>query len=100
MYYLWYHPRLPTLYPTAYCARFFVTGFVKRRNLYEHLVTDVLYNFIWVQASVSNVLLFNCNDGIFSYPVDDEVLRSCARAVERFEGGEFSLLLRFFDHSY
>ena len=33
-------------------------------------------------------------------PVDDEVIRSCIRAVERFEGSEFPVPLCFFDCSY
>ena len=56
--------------------------------------------FIWGHASVSDVSMFDCGECIFSYPIDDEVLRSCAHTVEYFEGGYFPLLIHFFDHSY
>ena len=45
-------------------------------------------------------IVFDCGDCIFSYPVDDEFLLSCARAVESFEVSEFLLSLRFSDRSY
>ena len=60
----------------------------------------MLHTFLWGHASVSDVLLFDCDDIIFSYPVDDEVLCSCARSVERFKVSYFPLPLRFFDWSY
>ena len=60
----------------------------------------MLHHFLWGHASVYNVLLIDFNNGIFSYPVDDEVLRSFKRAVKRFEGGKFPLPLLSFDRSY
>ena len=60
----------------------------------------MLHHFIWGHAPVSDVLLLDYDNGIFYYPIDDEVLRSCTRTIEIFEGGDLPFQLCFLEYSY
>ena len=48
----------------------------------------MLHYFIQGHSPAFDVFLIDRNNGIFSYPIDDEVLRSCTWTIEILEGGK------------